>query len=58
MEQNGTNLLYTGKQQKAAEMLANPDFTGTITELIETVGVPLIGVYRLFTEKRLQVQYR
>lgn len=46
MAQNGTTKLYSGKRKKAAEMLANPDFTGTVTELIETVGVPRTTFYR------------
>ena len=46
MEQNGTNSIYTGKKQKAAEMLASPEFSGSITELIEAVGVPRTTFYR------------
>lgn len=46
MEQNGTNVMYTGKRKKAAEMLANPDFMGSMTELMATVGVPRTTFYR------------
>ena len=46
MERNETNQVYTGKKLKAAEMLANPDFSGSITELLETVGVPRTTFYR------------
>lgn len=52
MEQNSINLLYTGKRRKAAEMLANPDFSGTITELIETVGVPRTTFYRWLEDEQ------
>lgn len=46
MEQNGTKSIYTGKRKKVAELLANPDFNGTITELIKSVGVPRTTFYR------------
>lgn len=52
MEQNGTKSLFTGKRKRAAEMLANPDFKGTITELIETVGVPRTTFYRWLDDER------
>ncbi len=52
MEQNSINLLYTGKRRKAAEMLAKPDFSGTITELIETVGVPRTTFYRWLEDEQ------
>lgn len=40
MAQNGTHSKLTAKQKKAAEMLINPEFDGTITELCAQVGVP------------------
>ena len=52
MEQNGTKKLYTGKRKKVAEMLANPDFTGTMTELIENVGVPRTTFYRWLEDEQ------
>ncbi len=50
MKQNGTTSPYTGKRRKIAEALANPDFTGTITSLIESVGVPRTTFYRWLDE--------
>ncbi len=52
MGQNETKALYTGKRKKAAEMLANPDFTGTMTELIEIVGVPRTTFYRWLEDEK------
>lgn len=43
--QNSTKSGLTGKRRKAAEMLANPDFRGTITELCNTIGVPRRTLY-------------
>lgn len=52
MEQNGTKRVYTGKQKKVAEVLANPDYTGTITDLINSVGVPRTTFYRWLDDER------
>ena len=52
MDQIGPNMLYTGKRKKVAEMLANPDFTGTITELIETIDVPRTTFYRWLEDEQ------
>lgn len=56
MRQNGTNVKYTGKRKMIAETLANPDFTGTITELIKQVGVPRSTFYR-WLEDEQYLQY-
>lgn len=45
MAQNSTKSGLTGKRRKAAEMLANPEFRGTITELCNTIGVPRRTLY-------------
>ncbi len=34
------------KQRQAAEMLANPDFTGTVTELCKTIDISRTTFYR------------
>ena len=39
MIQKATNTILTGKKLKMVEMLAGPDFNGTITELCEECGV-------------------
>lgn len=51
-KRNGTNIDLTAKQRKAAEMLANPDFDGTKTDLIEAVGVPRTTFYRWIKDKK------
>jgi hypothetical protein len=39
-------LLLAGKKKKLAELLANPDFNGTITELCEKIGVARSTFYK------------
>lgn len=42
------------KQIKAAEMLANPDFSGTITELCSVVGVARSTFYDWMSQKEFR----
>ena len=44
--QNGTNNGLTSKQRKAAEMLVNPEFEGSITDLCNKIGVARSTFYR------------
>lgn len=46
MAQNDTRSILTPKQRKVAEMLVDPGFTGTITELCGQLGVPRRTFYR------------
>lgn len=43
-------LTITGKKRKMAEMLANPEFTGTNKELYEDVGISHDTFYRWLKE--------
>ena len=45
-EQNGTNEPVTGKKLQAAQLLASPDFTGTITELLKQLNIGRTTFYR------------
>lgn len=46
MAQHGTNSILTPKQRKVAEMLVDPGFTGTITQLCDQLSVPRRTFYR------------
>lgn len=46
VEQNGTDLKLSKKQREAAEMLADPDFKGNSTKIINSLGVPRTTFYR------------
>ena len=46
MASKGYNSELTGKQKKMADMLVNPDFTGTITELCEICDVARSTFYK------------
>lgn len=51
-KRNGTNIDLTAKQRQVAEMLANPDFEGTKTDLIEAAGVPRTTFYRWIKDEK------
>ena len=55
--QNGTDLRLSPKQRKVAEMLANPDFEGTKTEILEQAGVPRTTFYRWLRENQAFIDY-
>lgn len=42
---------YTGKKARLAEMLTNPEFTGTVTELCTSVGVARSTFYKWMDDK-------
>lgn len=43
--------LYTGKKARLAEMLTNPEFDGTVTELCASVGVARSTFYKWMEDK-------
>ena len=51
MATKSNKIKYSGKRAKMAEMLTNPDFTGTVTELCETVGVARSTFYKWMDDK-------
>ena len=51
MKQNRTNNGLSPKQREAAEMLANPDFKGTKSQVIDELGVSRSTFYRWLRDK-------
>ena len=46
MGQTGTKPTFSGKRLKVAQMLANPDFDGTVSSLLEELDIPRSTFYR------------
>ena len=56
MATKSNELNLTSKQRKLAELLANPDFTGSITELCRECGVARSTYYKWLDKPELQVE--
>lgn len=50
MEQSGTKQPFAGKKLRAAQMLASPDFNGTVTSMLEELDIPRTTFYRWMGE--------
>lgn len=55
-KQNDTDSRLSKKQRETAEMLAEPEFTGTKTELLKKTGVPRTTFYRWLKNQEF-IQY-
>lgn len=55
--QSGTHLGLSKKMKKVAEMLANPDFQGTKTDILREAGVPRSTFYRWLRENQEFTDY-
>ena len=55
--QNGTHSGLNKKMIKVAEMLANPDFQASKTEILEKAGVPRSTFYRWLRENQEFTDY-
>lgn len=51
VKQNETKQPFSGKRLQAAQMLASPDFNGTVTELIRELDVSRATFYRWMGER-------